>query len=77
MGGVLKMMKLLLILLQSYIKTTQKPVYSLHKQPERMMVNEEMKFLIVAVIILSILFILIFMFSIGTESGVWYNNPHY
>ena len=70
---------LLVILLQllGFNDNNQRPVNSLHKQPDRMVINLEFKMLMLLGIGMALFFILIFMFSPGTESGLWYNNPHY
>lgn len=75
------MIRLILLLLQllGFENNKNKPVYSLHKQttPEKIVICPEMKLLIWGIVGIGLFFILIFMFAPGTESGVWYNNPHY
>lgn len=70
---------LLVVLLQllGFNENNQRPVNSLHKQPDKIVISPEFKVLMILGIGMVLFFILIFMFSPGTESGVWYNNPHY
>lgn len=69
---------LLVVLLQllGFNDNNQRPVNSLH-QPDRMVISQEFKMLMLLGIGMILFFVLIFMFSPGTESGLWYNNPHY
>lgn len=70
---------LLVVLLQllGFNDNNQRPVNSLHKQPDKIVISPEFKMLMILGIGMVLFFILIFMFAPGTESGVWYNNPHY
>ena len=70
---------LLVVLLQllGFNENNQRPVNSLHKQPDKIVISPEFKVLMILGIGMVLFFILIFMFTPGTESGVWYNNPHY
>lgn len=70
---------LLVVLLQllGFNENNQRPVNSLHKQPDKIVISPEFKVLMILGIGMVLFFILIFMFAPGTESGVWYNNPHY
>ena len=70
---------LLVILLQllGFNDNNQRPVNSLHKQPDKIVISPEFKMLMLLGIGMILFFVLIFMFAPGTESGVWYNDPHY
>lgn len=73
---MIKLLLIVLLQLLGFENNNQRPVNSLHKQPEKRSVNPELKMLIVLGIGMVLIFVLIFMFAPGTESGVWYNNPH-
>jgi len=74
---MIKYLLIVLLHLLGFENNNQRPVNSLHKQPEKRSVNPELKKWIIMGIGMVLILVLIFMFAPGTESGVWYNNPHY
>lgn len=73
------MIKLLVIVLLQLLgfDNNQRPVNSLYKQPDKIIIRPELKILLLLGIGMVLFVVLILMFAPGTESGVWYNNSHY
>ncbi len=74
------MIRILIVLLMQFLgfedNPKKQPVRLHKKQRGIIMDNGEIKVLLMMVLILSLFFILVFLFSLGTESGLWYNHPH-
>ena len=74
------MIRQIIYLLTIYlIGTPQQTQRSLYKQPEYKILNlnNPGQLIILSAIAMIIFTIIIFMFMPGTESGLWYNQPHY
>ena len=72
------MIRILLVLIEllGFGVDNNQPKNSLYKQPQKQ-INIPLELIIVGIVVMIIFVGICFMVMPGTESGLWYNHPHY